>query len=55
MATNMNLELIYTKERRIACDGGGGTLGHPKIYLEMGDSTQVICPYCSRHFVLEED
>ena len=31
---------------------GGGVLGHPKVYLEMGDETYVECPYCDRRFVL---
>ena len=36
-----------------ACDGGGGALGHPRVYLEMGDETFVECPYCDRRFVLQ--
>ena len=47
-------ETIYVKSRTVACDGGGGPLGHPAVYLNMGDETEVVCPYCSRHFVLEE-
>ena len=37
-----------------ACDGGGGVLGHPKIYLEMGAASEVVSPYCSRRFVFKE-
>ena len=32
--------------------GGGGALGHPKVFLEMGQGTVVECPYCDRRFVL---
>lgn len=46
-------EIIKTDKKRINCDGGGGALGHPSVYLEMGDKTAVDCPYCGRHFVLE--
>jgi uncharacterized Zn-finger protein len=28
-------------------------LGHPKVYLEMGDEGSIDCPYCDRHFVLD--
>ena len=28
---------IEVDETRVACDGGGGALGHPRVYLEMGD------------------
>jgi len=34
-----------------ACNGGGGPLGHPKVYLNLADDGQVECPYCSRLFV----
>ncbi|MGH6888394.1 MAG: zinc-finger domain-containing protein [Rhizomicrobium sp.] len=45
-------ETIEVKETRVSCDGGGGTLGHPRVYLEMGDTDYVECPYCDRRFVL---
>jgi uncharacterized Zn-finger protein len=45
-------EIIEVDDTRVACDGGGGALGHPKVYLEMGDETFVECPYCDRRFVL---
>ncbi len=44
-------ESIEVKTKRVACDGGGGSLGHPKVYLEMGNASEVTCPYCSRHYV----
>lgn len=47
------VETVKTDKRRVACDGGGGALGHPTIYLEMGRNDQIDCPYCSRHFVYE--
>ena len=36
------------------CDGGGGALGHPRVYLEMGQDDFVECPYCDRRFVLKD-
>jgi len=45
-------EIVVVKTRRIACDGIGGALGHPRVYLEMGDDPFVECPYCDRRFVL---
>jgi uncharacterized Zn-finger protein len=46
-------EIIETESTRVACDGDGGALGHPRVYLEMGDETSVECPYCDRRFVLK--
>jgi uncharacterized Zn-finger protein len=46
-------EIVETDQTRVACDGGGGALGHPKVYLEMGDEHFVECPYCDKRFVLQ--
>ena len=46
-------EVVVVHSRRIACDGVGGALGHPRVYLEMGDEDFVECPYCDRRFVLK--
>jgi uncharacterized Zn-finger protein len=45
-------EEIVVKSRRIACDGVGGALGHPRVWLEMGEAGFVECLYCDRRFVL---
>ncbi len=47
-------ERIETDTHSVACDGGGGALGHPKVFLEMGGDTEIQCPYCSRLFVLKK-
>ncbi len=44
-------ETLTVSEARVACDGGGA-LGHPKVYLQIGDEGFVECPYCDRRFVL---
>jgi uncharacterized Zn-finger protein len=40
----------------VSCDGRNNTdsLGHPLVYLNMGEEGHVACPYCSRQFVLIE-
>ncbi len=48
-------EVVKVHSRRIACDGVGGALGHPRVYMEMGESNQVECGYCDRRFVLAAD
>ena len=32
----------------------GNPHGHPKVYLKIGDAGEVVCPYCSRRFILAE-
>jgi len=46
-------ETVEVSSSRVACDGGGGALGHPKVFLEMGDESFVECPYCDKRFVLK--
>lgn len=46
-------ETIRVDERTVACDGGEGPLGHPRVWLRIADR-EVVCPYCSRLFVLNE-
>ncbi len=41
-------EIIPVDTRIVACNGGGGALGHPTVYLNLGPNHQVECPYCSR-------
>ena len=45
-------EVCTVRSKRIACDGVGGALGHPRVFLEMGEADFVECPYCDRRFVL---
>ena len=45
-------EVITVDSHRVWCDGGVGALGHPRVYMEMGDSGYVVCGYCGRRYVL---
>jgi len=47
-------EVVTVRSRRVACDGVGGALGHPRVWLEMGDEPFVECGYCDRRFVLAD-
>jgi uncharacterized Zn-finger protein len=38
----------------VACDGGSGPLGHPRVWLNIGTQGWIECPYCSRRYVLKE-
>ncbi len=46
-------EIIPVDDRTVACDGGDGALGHPRVFLRIMDR-EVVCPYCSRTYVLNE-
>ena len=46
------LETIEIEELAVACDGGGGALGHPKVYLTLVEG-KVECGYCGRVYILK--
>ena len=54
-ARKASANVIVTNQLRVACNGGGGTLGHPKIFLTLGNDGRVTCPYCSCEFVKSAD
>ena len=51
----MMIEAPETKivdKTRVACDGGGGALGHPRVWLQIpADIGWVECPYCDCKYV----
>lgn len=45
------IEPILVETTAIACDGGDGPLGHPRVWLRLLRG-ETVCPYCSRRYVL---
>lgn len=41
----------WTKSRVVSCDGGGGPLGHPKIFINTDKPEIATCGYCGLPFV----
>jgi uncharacterized Zn-finger protein len=35
----------------VSCDGGGGALGHPKVWYTFDGQDSVECGYCDRLFL----
>lgn len=48
------VETIEVDVATVACNGDGGALGHPTVYLNVADNHGAVeCPYCSRRYVLK--
>jgi uncharacterized Zn-finger protein len=48
-------ETIEVSKTRVACDGGGGPLGHPRVWLQIDPETGFVeCGYCDRRYVLKQ-
>jgi uncharacterized Zn-finger protein len=52
-ATPVPTETLYVNDPVVACDGGNGALGHPRVFLRIVQK-EVMCPYCSRLYILNE-
>lgn len=49
-------EIETVTATRIACDGGEGALGHPRVWLSIDPKVGFVeCGYCDKRFVLEGD
>ena len=46
-------ETVYVTTSVVSCNGSGGALGHPLVYLNLSADGEIECPYCSRLFVHE--
>ncbi|OJJ44005.1 hypothetical protein ASPZODRAFT_135437 [Penicilliopsis zonata CBS 506.65] len=44
----------WTKKRVVACDGGGGPLGHPKVFINTDKAEIATCGYCGVPFAHEQ-
>ncbi len=38
------VETVEVSTASVACDGGPGALGHPKVYLNLAKDGQIDCP-----------
>lgn len=47
-------QTIHVETPSVRCDGGGGALGHPAVFLKFKGEAEIVCPYCSARFILAE-
>ena len=47
-------ETKIVETSKIACDGGEGALGHPRVWLQIpSEEGFVECPYCDAKYILK--
>jgi uncharacterized Zn-finger protein len=52
-ASEKFFEEIAVSSMEVVCDGGGKAFGHPRVYLHIEqEKGYIVCPYCSRSYVL---
>lgn len=47
-------QIKIVETRKVACDGGEGALGHPRVWLHLPIGTNFVeCGYCDARYVLK--
>lgn len=53
LVNDKGVDRIKIGVKEFQCMGAAPPHDHPHVYLDMGDDTQIVCPYCSTLFVYE--
>ena len=48
------IKVEYNTET-ICCDGGQDSLGHPAVYFAFDQQNKIICNYCGKIFIKENE
>ncbi len=52
---SMGVAKIEIGTKEFKCIGALPPHDHPHVYLDMGDDAEIVCPYCSTHYVFNSD
>lgn len=50
----MDEEVQVVSEKKVICEESTGGIGHPRVYLHIGEGDMVQCPYCSKIFTYQQ-
>ena len=51
LANDQGAEKIFIGVKEFQCMGARPPFDHPHVFLDMGQDTQVLCPYCSTLYI----
>jgi len=53
----MKEEIIQVNKNTetICCDGGQDSLGHPAVYFTFDQSNKIVCSYCGKTYIREQE
>ena len=54
LANDQGVDRIKIGVKEFQCMGAVPPQDHPHVYLDMGDETQIVCPYCSTLYVYDD-
>lgn len=50
LANDKGVDEIFIGVKEFECLGANPPYDHPHIFLDMGDESEIICPYCSTRY-----
>ena len=53
LANDQGADKIFVGVKELQCMGARPPFDHPHVFLDMGQDTQILCPYCSTLFVYD--
>lgn len=53
LANDQGAEKIFVGVKELQCMGARPPFDHPHVFLDMGQDTQILCPYCSTLYVFD--
>tara|TARA_R110002020_G_scaffold36894_22_gene110958 strand:+ start:4285 stop:4530 length:246 start_codon:yes stop_codon:yes gene_type:complete len=45
------IDRIHIGAKEFMCVGAKPPFDHPHVFLDMGDEGEIVCPYCSTHYI----
>ena len=54
LANDLGAEKIFIGVKELQCMGARPPFDHPHVFLDMGQDTQVLCPYCSTLYIYDD-
>lgn len=52
-ANDVGAERIFIGVKEFQCMGARAPFDHPHVFLDMGQDSQILCPYCSTLYVYD--
>ena len=53
IANDQGAEKIFVGVKELQCMCARPPFDHPHVYLDMGQDSQILCPYCSTLFIYD--
>ena len=50
-----DIETVPANTETICCDGGQDGLGHPAVYYTFDEANKIICSYCGKTYIRDQE